>query len=237
MVSGTIFDNGRTLSAPDARGVLRLGLALRRPERRPQLRRRRRSDARPVESSGADRPQAASVATPTPACPTASAASWATATRRRPTLGEFARNGWVNLVGGCCGTTPDWIAAIARAVEGVAPRTDPRPARAGRTTAAPSRWSIRPETNFVMVGERTNITGSLQVRPPDQGGQLRGGARRRPRAGRGRRQHPRRQHGRGPDRRRGGDDALPQPARRRAGHRQASRSWSTARSGRSSRPG
>ena len=40
-------------------------------------------------------------------------------------LGEFARNGWVNIVGGCCGTTPDWIAAIAEAVEGVAAAHDP----------------------------------------------------------------------------------------------------------------
>ena len=44
-------------------------------------------------------------------------------------LGEFARNGWVNIVGGCCGTTPEWIAAIGRAVEGVAPRQRPRSAR------------------------------------------------------------------------------------------------------------
>ena len=40
-------------------------------------------------------------------------------------LGEFARNGWLNIVGGCCGTTPDWIAAIAQAVEGVPPRRIP----------------------------------------------------------------------------------------------------------------
>src|SRR4051794_33052776 len=45
--------------------------------------------------------------------------------RTAAALGEFARNGWLNLVGGCCGTTPDWIAAIARAVEGVAPRRIP----------------------------------------------------------------------------------------------------------------
>ncbi|HKI37966.1 MAG TPA: methionine synthase [Gemmataceae bacterium] len=78
-------------------------------------------------------------------------------------LGEFARNGWVNLVGGCCGTTPDWIAAIGRAVEGVAPR---------RVPDLPA-WSyycgnevlvVRPETNFVMVGERCNITGSLKFK-------------------------------------------------------------------------
>ncbi len=74
-------------------------------------------------------------------------------------LGEFARNGWLNLVGGCCGTTPDWIAAIAKAVEGVAPRKPP-------TAFAPTAYAgneplvILPDTNFLMVGERTNITGS-----------------------------------------------------------------------------
>jgi len=78
-------------------------------------------------------------------------------------LGEFARNGWVNIVGGCCGTTPEWIAAIGRAVDGVAPRKVPElPA-----------WSyycgnevlvVRPETNFVMIGERCNITGSLKFK-------------------------------------------------------------------------
>jgi 5-methyltetrahydrofolate--homocysteine methyltransferase len=78
-------------------------------------------------------------------------------------LGEFARNGWVNVVGGCCGTTPEWIAAFGRAVEGVAPRTVP--------DLPP--WSyycgdevlvVRPETNFVMVGERCNITGSAKFK-------------------------------------------------------------------------
>jgi 5-methyltetrahydrofolate--homocysteine methyltransferase len=74
-------------------------------------------------------------------------------------VGEFARNGWVNVVGGCCGTTPEYIRQIARAVEGVTPR--PRPRRA--TVSAFSGLEplvIRPETNFIMVGERTNITGS-----------------------------------------------------------------------------
>ena len=74
-------------------------------------------------------------------------------------LGEFARNGWLNIVGGCCGTRPDWIAAIAEEVKDVPPR---------RLPDLP-HWScysgheallVRPETNFVMVGERTNITGS-----------------------------------------------------------------------------
>ncbi|WP_337173717.1 methionine synthase [Paludisphaera sp.] len=74
-------------------------------------------------------------------------------------LGEFARNGWLNLVGGCCGTTPEWIAAIAKAVDGVPPRKVPDlPGYATYSGMEP--LVVRPETNFVMVGERTNITGS-----------------------------------------------------------------------------
>jgi 5-methyltetrahydrofolate--homocysteine methyltransferase len=74
-------------------------------------------------------------------------------------MGEFARNGWLNLVGGCCGTTPEWIHAIAKAVGGVPPRKVPDLPRlscySGREPLV-----IRPDTNFVMIGERTNITGS-----------------------------------------------------------------------------
>ncbi len=78
-------------------------------------------------------------------------------------LGEFARNGWVNIVGGCCGTTPEWVAAFGREIDHVAPRRPPE---------LPS-WSyfsgnevlvVRPETNFVMVGERCNITGSAKFK-------------------------------------------------------------------------
>jgi 5-methyltetrahydrofolate--homocysteine methyltransferase len=74
-------------------------------------------------------------------------------------LGAWAREGLVNIVGGCCGTTPDHIRAIAEAVEGVAPRQiptlEPRTRLAGL-----ERMVIGPETNFVNVGERTNVTGS-----------------------------------------------------------------------------
>jgi 5-methyltetrahydrofolate--homocysteine methyltransferase len=74
-------------------------------------------------------------------------------------LGEFARNGWLNIVGGCCGTTPEWIAAIAQAVEGVPPRPTPElPHWSNYSGMEP--LVIRPETNFIMIGERTNITGS-----------------------------------------------------------------------------
>ncbi len=74
-------------------------------------------------------------------------------------LGEYARNGWLNLVGGCCGTTPEWIAAIAKAVDGVPPRVIPESPGLSNYSGMES-LVIRPETNFIMVGERTNITGS-----------------------------------------------------------------------------
>ena len=78
-------------------------------------------------------------------------------------LGEFARNGWLNLAGGCCGTTPEHIAAIRDAVADVAPRT----------AAAPMSYcflsgleplAVNPDTGFVNVGERTNVTGSARFR-------------------------------------------------------------------------
>ncbi|MGD8316585.1 MAG: homocysteine S-methyltransferase family protein, partial [Myxococcales bacterium] len=79
-------------------------------------------------------------------------------------LRGFAQDGMVNLIGGCCGTTPDHIAAITAAVRDVAPRP-----KRERTLHFP-RFSgleplvIRPETNFIMVGERTNVTGSAKFR-------------------------------------------------------------------------
>jgi 5-methyltetrahydrofolate--homocysteine methyltransferase len=74
-------------------------------------------------------------------------------------LGEFARAGLVNLVGGCCGTTPEHIRQIGESVRGVGPRVIPR--TEGFTSfSGLEPFRITPETGFVMVGERTNITGS-----------------------------------------------------------------------------
>ncbi len=78
-------------------------------------------------------------------------------------LGEFARRGWVNIVGGCCGTTPEWIAAFAREVEGVTPRRIPD-LPPFSSYCGDEVLVVRPETNFVMVGERCNITGSLKFK-------------------------------------------------------------------------
>lgn len=78
-------------------------------------------------------------------------------------LGEFAASGIVNIVGGCCGTTPAHIAAVAKAVKDVPPRGLPdRPARTRFSGLEP--FEIAPSTGFVMIGERTNVTGSARFR-------------------------------------------------------------------------
>ena len=74
-------------------------------------------------------------------------------------IGAWAREGIVNIVGGCCGTTPAHISAMAAAVAGVPPRLLPDIAPRTRL-AGLERFVIAPESNFVNVGERTNVTGS-----------------------------------------------------------------------------
>ena len=90
-------------------------------------------------------------------------------------LRDFAESGFVNVLGGCCGTTPDHIRAVAKAVEGAPPRPRPLatrraeglPAAGGLEASGPftqlaglETLTIRPDSNFVMIGERTNVTGS-----------------------------------------------------------------------------
>jgi len=80
-------------------------------------------------------------------------------------LGEFATSGLVNIVGGCCGTTPEHIRAIAEAVEGVAPRVIPdfRDETVSHFSGLEA-LSIGPDSNFQMIGERTNVAGSAKFR-------------------------------------------------------------------------
>ncbi len=78
-------------------------------------------------------------------------------------LREFAESGLANVLGGCCGTTPDHIRAIAAAIEGLAPRRLPAPARVTAFSGL-EPFAITPETGFVMVGERQNVTGSAKFR-------------------------------------------------------------------------
>ena len=78
-------------------------------------------------------------------------------------LGEFARSGLVNIVGGCCGTTPAHIKAFGEAIEGVKPRAIPQKPRLMRLSGL-EPFTLTPDLNFVNVGERTNITGSAKFR-------------------------------------------------------------------------
>ena len=72
---------------------------------------------------------------------------------------DFATSGFVNMLGGCCGSTPDHIAKIAAVVRDVAPRKIPVKTEHFTEWAGLEPCIVRPETNFIMVGERTNITG------------------------------------------------------------------------------
>jgi 5-methyltetrahydrofolate--homocysteine methyltransferase len=78
-------------------------------------------------------------------------------------LRSMAEEGLLNFAGGCCGTTPDHIRAIARAMEGVAPRKPSPPVRPRVTRfSGLETLTIRPDANFMMIGERTNVTGSAK---------------------------------------------------------------------------
>ncbi|MGH3414399.1 MAG: methionine synthase, partial [Marmoricola sp.] len=78
-------------------------------------------------------------------------------------LGEFGADGLYNLVGGCCGTTPDHIAAIADAVRDSTPRAVPEVPPALRLSGLET-LNVTAESLFVNIGERTNITGSAKFR-------------------------------------------------------------------------
>ena len=78
-------------------------------------------------------------------------------------LRSFAEDGLVNVVGGCCGTTPEHVRQTAAAVEGIPPRTVP-PHRSRTRWSGLEPFEIGPDTGFVMIGERTNVTGSARFR-------------------------------------------------------------------------
>ena len=158
MISGTIFDNGRTLSAQSVEAyyvsvahfdALSVGLncAVGVDKMRPALESLAQVARKPISCY------------PNAGMPDGFGGFTGTKEEMVRAMTEFARNGWVNIVGGCCGTTPEWIHDIGKAVAGVPPRRLPElPAwswYSGRDVLA-----VRPETNFVVIGERTNITGS-----------------------------------------------------------------------------
>ncbi|MCL1966672.1 MAG: homocysteine S-methyltransferase family protein, partial [Fibromonadales bacterium] len=74
---------------------------------------------------------------------------------------KFAQNGWVNIVGGCCGTTPENIAAMKKAVQGKAPRKIPEIKNITRLSGL-EPVNITEQSNFMNIGERNNMAGSLK---------------------------------------------------------------------------
>ena len=161
MLSGTITDaSGRTLSGqtPEAFAVstehaplLSVGLncALGAEAMRPHLR----------ELGSAATAGTLTSVHPNAGLPNAFGGYDDTPEEMAQVLGEMAREGLLNIVGGCCGTTPEHIRAIADAVEGVSPRT-PAAATPYLRTSGLEAFTLTPDVNFVNIGERTNITGS-----------------------------------------------------------------------------
>lgn len=158
MISGTIFEGGRTLSMQTVEAfwasishfdALSVGLncALGVDQMRPYVESFAQVARRPVSCY------------PNAGMPDGFGGFQGDPEHMAAAMGEFARNGWLNIAGGCCGTTPPWIHRIGQAIQGVAPRRLPEgPAWSCYSGQEP--LVIRPETNFIMIGERTNITGS-----------------------------------------------------------------------------
>jgi len=75
------------------------------------------------------------------------------------TLHQYATEGWLNVAGGCCGTTPEFIEAIAEAVRGLPPHRPVVPTPFLQLSGL-EPLTVRPDSNFIVIGERTNVTGS-----------------------------------------------------------------------------
>jgi 5-methyltetrahydrofolate--homocysteine methyltransferase len=88
-------------------------------------------------------------------------------------LAEFARDGLVNLVGGCCGTTPEHVRQIVQKVRGLTAREIPPPESVPRFSGL-EPFRIFDDANFVMIGERTNVTGSARFRRLIEAGDFQG---------------------------------------------------------------
>ena len=163
MVSGTITDaSGRTLSGQTTEAfwnsvrhgelfAIGLNCAL------------GASDMRPYVAELATLADCAVCAYPNAGLPNAFGEYDETPEQTAAILGEFARAGLLNIVGGCCGTTPEHIRLIAEAVRGLPPRTPAAPEVKCRL-AGLEPLAIGAESLFVNVGERTNVTGSAKFR-------------------------------------------------------------------------
>ena len=219
MISGTITDlSGRAAVRPDAGGVLEFDPPCGAVLGRAQLRARRQGNARAYRRARRASPIRWSAPIRTPACRTSSGSTTRAPNSWRSCSASSPARGLVNIVGGCCGTTPAHIRAIADAVKDKPPRQIP----GHRAAAAPvGAGAVRAhDRNPVRQCRRAHQRHRLgQIPQADHGGRLQRGARDRARPGRERRAGDRRQHGRRPARVRAGDGHVPQPDRERARHR------------------
>jgi 5-methyltetrahydrofolate--homocysteine methyltransferase len=159
MISGTITDaSGRTLSGQTVEAfwnsvsharLLSVGIncALGAREMRPHIEELARVAPLPISCY------------PNAGLPNALGAYDETPSMMSDLLRDFAENNWINIVGGCCGTTPEHIQAIREAVRNLPPRV-PQPVEKHLRLSGLEPLTVTPQSNFIMVGERTNITGS-----------------------------------------------------------------------------
>ncbi len=135
-----------------------------------------------------------------------------------PQLADWAAAGWLNIVGGCCGTTPAHITALARAAGKFPPRVPPKTEPWLRLSGLEA-LTIRPDTNFVNIGERTNVTGSPKFAKLILAGQFEEALAVARQQVAERRPNHRCQHGRRDARWRPSHDAFPEPGRLGARYR------------------
>ena len=171
MISGTITDlSGRTLTGQTVEAFWNSVAHARAGERRVELRARAGRDAASSSKSSTASRHVLSVPTRTRVLPDPLSETGFPETPESlaPQLREWAELGWLNIVGGCCGTTPEHIRALADAVRDCAPRkTHASLAREERNgvrhatrLSGMEAFNLTSETGFVMIGERTNVTGS-----------------------------------------------------------------------------
>ena len=201
---------------PDGRGVLDLGRARRsRSSSASTARSARPRCGRSSRTSRRSR-RRGSRATRTPGCRTRSACTTSSPRTRAASSASSRATGSSTSSAAAAARRPSTSGRSSAAVEGVAPRAVPEPRARDALQRPRAVRDRRRDSNFMLIGERTNVTGSARFRRLVEARRLPGGARRRARAGARRREPPRREHGRRPARRRAGDDDVPQPRRDRA---------------------
>ncbi|MDG2390653.1 MAG: methionine synthase [Planctomycetaceae bacterium] len=158
MVSGTVFDGGRTLQAQTLESfvnsighfpIMSVGLNCGLGP----------TKMRPFIEDVANRTDRYVSCYPNAGLPNEMGEFDMQPTEMADHLRDFAEQGWLNFVGGCCGSTPAHLKAIGEAVAGMSPHGKSKPTTYARYSGLET-VTIRPETTFIMVGERTNVTGS-----------------------------------------------------------------------------